>query len=93
MPRIEAEPVAAAHPLVESLTNRERAILELLPDRLYDKEIAEKLFISVATVKTHLKHIYQKLDVKNRRQAVGKAAALGLVARDSGRVGVDSREA
>jgi LuxR family maltose regulon positive regulatory protein len=65
-------------PLLDTLTNRELAILELLPERLYDKEIAQRLFISVATVKTHLKHIYQKLEVKNRREAVAKAGALGL---------------
>jgi len=66
-------------PLVEPLTNRELEILELLVKRLQNKEIADQLFISAQTVKTHLANIYGKLAVRNRRQAADKAKALGIV--------------
>jgi LuxR family maltose regulon positive regulatory protein len=66
--------------LFEPLTNREFEILELLGKRLTNKEIAAELYISVGTVQQHLNHIYNKLDVKGRRQAVVKAKKLNLLA-------------
>jgi LuxR family maltose regulon positive regulatory protein len=65
--------------LTEPLTNREVEILHFLSQRLQNKEIAEKLFISSDTVKTHLQNIYQKLNASNRRMAVSKAQDLGIL--------------
>lgn len=55
--------------LIDQLTNRERDVLELIAIKLYDKEIGTRLSISTATVKWHLKRIYKKLGVHNRRKA------------------------
>jgi len=68
-----------SRPLVEPLTNRELDILELLTQRLSNKEITEKLFISTTTVKGHLQNLYGKLNVKKRREAVEKAQTLGIL--------------
>lgn len=65
--------------LVESLTEREMEVLGLLAQRLSNKEIAKMLVISTETVKRHTSNIYQKLQVKNRRQAVAKAYKLNLL--------------
>ena len=61
------------------LTNREIEILRLLEQGLSDKEIAERLVLSVLTVKKHNRNIYQKLDVNGRRQAAVKAKSLNLL--------------
>ena len=73
-------PPISQEELHEPLTNRELQILELLQGRLTNKEIAAQLVISPGTVKGHTIHIYQKLEVKGRRQAVEKAIALGILA-------------
>ena len=63
----------------EHLTNREMEILHKLKQRQRDKEIAEQLFISPQTVKTHLKNIYSKLGASNRIQVVSIARERGIL--------------
>ena len=58
--------------------NREADVLACLFDGLSNKAIARTLFVSVDTVKTHLKHIYGKLDVTSRSRAVARARELGF---------------
>jgi DNA-binding CsgD family transcriptional regulator len=69
-------PVADAAP---HLTRRERAVLAYLAQRLTYGEIAGRLFISQNTVKSHATSIYMKLGAKGRREAVERAASLGLL--------------
>ncbi|ARU53310.1 hypothetical protein CBR64_19620 [Cellulosimicrobium cellulans] len=66
-------------PLVEPLTERELAILAVLPSMASNVEIAEDLFVSVNTVKAHLKSVYRKLGVSSRRDAVRRGRELGVV--------------
>ena len=68
---------------IEPLSQRERQILTLLGERLSNKEIADKLHISTATVKRHAANIYQKLGVHGRRHAVAKANGLGLLTKSA----------
>ena len=65
--------------IIDPLTNRELDILDLLAQRQSNSGIAETLFISVTTVKGHLRSLYGKLNVNKRRQAVEKAKALGIL--------------
>ncbi|MGD8263011.1 MAG: response regulator [Desulfobacterales bacterium] len=91
IPEAAVQPIASApqpphestpsQSLDEPLTNRELDVLELLAQRMSNNEIAEKLFISVATVKGHLQNIYGKLNVSKRREAFEKAEALGILPR------------
>jgi LuxR family maltose regulon positive regulatory protein len=65
--------------LVEPLSDRELDVLYLLAERHTNQEIGQALCVSVNTVKTHLKNIYGKLGVNNRRQAVATATELDLL--------------
>ena len=62
--------------LVEPLTDRERDVLRFLPSRLTVREIADELYVSVNTLKFHLKVIYRKLGVTSRAEAAAKARQL-----------------
>ena len=57
----------------ESLTPTERKVAELVAEGMSNPEIAERMFITRATVKTHLSHIYRKLEVTNRTQLAAEA--------------------
>lgn len=61
------------------LTEREMNVLVLLSYGLTNKQISDKLHISVHTTKAHLESIYDKLDVTNRLQAVVRAVFIGLI--------------
>jgi DNA-binding NarL/FixJ family response regulator len=57
---------------IEELTHRENEVLQLLSKGFLYKEIADKLEIATSTVKRHLSHIYQKLQVQNKTEAINK---------------------
>lgn len=87
-----ANPVASAPgspELLEPLTESEARVLRYLPTNLSKREIADELYVSVHTVKTHMKHIYGKLDAHDRREAVERAREYGLL-RGSVSVGADA---
>jgi DNA-binding NarL/FixJ family response regulator len=66
------KPVSTTDASLETLSKREKEILEMLSTGLLYKEIAEKMFISSETVRKHVYHIYEKLHVGNRVEAVNK---------------------
>lgn len=61
------------------VTHREEEVLQLIADGCSTPEVAERLFISQKTVKNHLASIYQKLDARDRTQAVLQAVRMGIV--------------
>jgi DNA-binding CsgD family transcriptional regulator len=63
------------------LTEGESRVLRYLPSHLSAREIADELYVSSNTVKTHQRHLYQKLGVHTRSQAITRARALGLLTR------------
>ncbi|MET9620519.1 MULTISPECIES: response regulator transcription factor [unclassified Streptomyces] len=69
-------------PVDETLSGREREVLELVAKGTSNREIAAELFISEATVKTHLTHIYGKLGAKDRAAAVAVAYDRGILGRN-----------
>jgi LuxR family transcriptional regulator, maltose regulon positive regulatory protein len=66
-----------------ALTHGEIRVLHYLPTNLSAREIAGELYLSVHTIKTHQRHLYQKLGARGRSQAVERARALGLLAPSS----------
>ncbi|HEX6763050.1 MAG TPA: LuxR C-terminal-related transcriptional regulator [Gaiellaceae bacterium] len=77
--RRDASGDRAARELLDPLSERETVVLRYLPTLLSNQEIAGELYVSVNTVKTHLKNIYRKLGVSDRREAVRLARDLRLV--------------
>jgi DNA-binding NarL/FixJ family response regulator len=70
---------AAADAADGALTPKEREVLALLAQGRSNRQIAETLFISGATVKTHLTHLYEKLGVSDRQEAITQALAKGVL--------------
>ncbi len=71
---------ALSRGLVDQLTDSETRVLRYLPTHLTMHEIAKEMFVSVNTVSTHTRHLYAKLGVHSRHEAVDRARALGLLA-------------
>jgi LuxR family transcriptional regulator, maltose regulon positive regulatory protein len=74
-----AAPPAESALLPEALTRSEARVLRYLPTNLSSREIAGELYLSTNTVKTHQRHLYQKLGARGRTEAVERARALGLL--------------
>ena len=66
-------------PLVEPLSERELEILQLIAQGLSNREIGERLFLALNTVKGHNRIIFDKLQVERRTEAVARARELGLI--------------
>lgn len=77
--RLLHEPAASAEELSETLTAREREVLDLLGHGLSNKLIGRELHISEHTVKFHISSLYAKLGVNNRAEAVSRGARYGLI--------------
>jgi DNA-binding CsgD family transcriptional regulator len=77
---VAAAPETAAAKRLAELRDREREVLELMIAGLRNRDIAERLFISVRTVKFHVSNILQKLDVDSRTAAIAMAHSAGISA-------------
>ena len=75
LPRSDGPQAQAEVPLTDS----ELAVLRFLPSHMTNQEIAEALFLSINTVKTHLRSVYRKLGVASRREAIARGRRLDLV--------------
>lgn len=79
-PALSPQPSAfSPQSLPEPLTSRELELLSLIDAGLSNQAIAERLVLTVGTVKWHLNHLYAKLDVRGRTAALARARALGLL--------------
>lgn len=78
-PDAETKDIPPVQPMVEPLTPRELEVLQLIAQGLTNQQIADRLIISVGTVKYYSSHIYGKLGVTSRILAVARARELGLI--------------
>lgn len=62
-----------------SISKRELEVLELMAIGLSNQDIADRLFVSLSTIKTHSRNLFEKLDVARRTQAIDKARKLGIL--------------
>jgi len=62
------------------ISQREREVLQLMAEGLSNQEIADRLFVSLNTVKTHAARLFEKLDVQRRTQAIERGKQAGLIA-------------
>ncbi len=74
---LPAETVTSTTAQDNPLTQREREVLALMAEGCSNQEMAERLFLSLNTVKTHVSNIFAKLDVERRTQAIQKATSKG----------------
>jgi LuxR family maltose regulon positive regulatory protein len=72
-------PVSPAQPLIEPLSQRELEVLQLIAQGLSNREIGERLFLALDTIKGHNRRIYDKLQVQSRTEAIARARELGLL--------------
>jgi two-component system response regulator DegU len=72
----------AARPSENVISRREEEVLQLIAEGASTTEVAERLYISVKTVKNHLASVYQKLDSRDRTQAVLRAVRMGIIRLD-----------
>jgi len=68
-----------AQPLLDPLSDREIEVLQIIAEGLTNQEVANRLYLSLHTVKVHARNIYAKLDVKNRTEAVARGRSLGIL--------------
>ncbi len=83
MGRVHTSPPAGMQPPLEPLSSSEIRVLRYLPTHLSMPEIADELYVSLNTVRTHMRHLYTKLGTHRRAETVERARALGLLAAPS----------
>jgi len=76
---LEKLPEANPNSLNPGISNRELEVLHLMAEGLSNQEIADRLFVSLNTIKTHSSNVYAKLEVKRRTQAIQKAKDLKII--------------
>ena len=75
---MDIPPAGVNHSLPDPLTDRELEVLALIVEGYINREVADRLYISVNTVKKHVNHIFSKLDVSNRAQAIARTRQLSI---------------